>query len=117
VVAALAPAMPDYEVLSWDKNYPELANAVTSKNVVMDIIIEVIAGIGVFNLLLVAVFGQTREIGLLGAMGLKPRQIASLFVLEGAMIGIVGVTAGVALGITLNAGFGQVGFDTARSQV
>lgn len=114
VVDALAPAMPGYEVESWDKNYPELANAVTSKNVVMDIfsiIIEVIAGIGVLNLLLMAVFERTREIGLLGAMGLKPRQIATLFVLEGTMIGLVGVAAGVLIGIAFNGSFGQVGFD------
>jgi putative ABC transport system permease protein len=116
VVDALAPTMPGYEVESWDKNYPDLANAVTSKNVVMDIfsvIIEVIAGIGVLNLLLMAVFERTREIGLLGAMGLKPRQIATLFILEGTMIGVVGVVAGVALGIVFNASFGQVGFDYA----
>jgi len=114
VVDALAPAMPGYEVESWDKSYPDLANVVTSKNFVMDIfsvIIEVIAGIGVLNLLLMAVFERTREIGLLGAMGLKPRQIASLFILEGTMIGIVGVAVGVALGIVFNASFGQIGFD------
>jgi ABC-type lipoprotein release transport system permease subunit len=114
VVAALAPAMPGYEVESWDKNYPEIASALTSKNFVMDIfsiIIEVIAGIGVLNLLLMAVFERTREIGLLGAMGLKPRQIATLFLLEGTMIGVAGVVAGVALGIGFNASFGQVGMD------
>lgn len=114
VVEALAPAMPGYEVESWDKNYPELATAITSKNVIMDIfsvIIQAIAGIGVLNLLLMAVFERTREIGLLGAMGLKPRQIASLFLLEGAMIGLVGIAAGVLFGIAFNASFGQVGFD------
>jgi ABC-type lipoprotein release transport system permease subunit len=114
VVNALAPALPGYEVASWADNYPELSTAITSKNFVMDIfsvIIQAIAGIGVLNLLLMAVFERTREIGLLGAMGLKPRQIATLFILEGTMIGVVGVVAGVLLGITFNAGFGQVGFD------
>jgi putative ABC transport system permease protein len=114
VVAALEPAMPGYEVDSWDKNYPEIATALTSKNFVMDIfsvIIEVIAGIGVLNLLLMAVFERTREIGLLGAMGLKPRQIATLFILEGTMIGVVGVIAGVVLGVAFNAAFGRIGMD------
>jgi ABC-type lipoprotein release transport system permease subunit len=114
VVAALAPAMPGYEVESWDKNYPEIATALTSKNFVMDIfsvIIEVIAGIGVLNLLLMAVFERTREIGLLGAMGLKPRQIATLFLLEGTLIGLAGVAAGAVLGVVFNASFGQVGMD------
>ncbi len=114
VVNTLMPAMPGYEVESWDKNYPEIASALTSKNFVMDIfsvIIEVIAGIGVLNLLLMAVFERTREIGLLGAMGLKPRQIATLFILEGTMIGVVGVIAGVVLGIAFNASFQRIGFD------
>jgi ABC-type lipoprotein release transport system permease subunit len=114
VVAALEPALPGYEVESWDKNYPEIATALTSKNFVMDIfsvIIQVIAGIGVLNLLLMAVFERTREIGLLGAMGLKPRQIATLFILEGTMIGVVGVIAGALIGILFNLGFGRVGMD------
>jgi ABC-type lipoprotein release transport system permease subunit len=114
VVDALAPALPGYEVESWDKNYPEIATALTSKNFVMDIfsvVIELIAGIGVLNLLLMAVFERTREIGLLGAMGLKPRQIATLFILEGTMIGVVGVAVGVMLGMIFNASFGRIGFD------
>jgi putative ABC transport system permease protein len=114
VVNALAPALPGYEVESWDKNYPEIATALTSKGIVMDIfsvIIELIAGIGVLNLLLMAVFERTREIGLLGALGLKPGQISSLFLLEGAMIGLVGVAAGAVLGMLVNAAFGRVGFD------
>ena len=114
VVPALESAMPGYEVESWDKTYPELATAVTSKNFVMDIfsiIIEGIAGIGVLNLLLMAVFERTREIGLLGAMGLKPRQIGMLFILEGTMIGLVGVIVGAMLGISINGALGRVGFD------
>jgi putative ABC transport system permease protein len=114
VVSALVPSLPGYEVASWAENYPELSTAITSKNFVMDIfsvIIQVIAGIGVLNLLLMAVFERTREIGLLGAMGLKPRQIATLFILEGTMIGVVGVVAGIILGIAFNSSFAQVGFD------
>lgn len=114
VVSDLIPSLPGYEVASWAENYPELSTAITSKNFVMDIfsvIIQVIAGIGVLNLLLMAVFERTREIGLLGAMGLKPRQIATLFILEGTMIGVVGVIAGIILGIAFNSSFAQVGFD------
>ncbi len=114
VVAALTPMLPGYEVESWEKNYPELGNAINRKSFVMDIfsvIIVMIAGIGILNLLLMAVYERTREIGLLGAMGLKPRQIATTFVLEGTLIGIVGVIAGVAMGLAINLSFGKVGMD------
>jgi ABC-type lipoprotein release transport system permease subunit len=117
VVNALTPLLPGYEVESWAKNYPELSNAVGRKNIVMDIfsvIIVMIAGIGILNLLLMAIYERTREIGLLGAMGLKPRQIATTFILEGALIGVVGVIAGVALGLALNLSLMQVGMDYSQ---
>ncbi len=114
VVAALAPKLPGYEVESWDKNYPELATAVNNKSFAMNIfsvIIMVIAAIGILNMLLMAVYERTREIGLLGAIGLKPRQIALLFILEGTLIGLVGVGIGAVLGLALNGSLGVVGLD------
>lgn len=117
VVAALTPALPGYEVESWEKNYPELSNAVGRKSLVMDIfsvVIVMIAGIGILNLLLMAIYERTREIGLLGAMGLKPRQIATTFILEGTLIGVVGVLAGVAIGLLTNLSLMQVGMDYSQ---
>ena len=117
VVAALTPALPGYEVESWEKNYPELTDAVNQKGAIMNVfsvIITVIAGIGILNLLLMAIYERTREIGLLGAMGLKPREIALLFILEGTMIGLVGVAAGIVLGLVLNGSLGVVGMDYSQ---
>jgi len=117
VVAALASALPGYEVESWANNYPELGNAVGRKNIVMDIfsvIIVMIAGIGILNLLMMAIYERTREIGLLGAMGLKPGQIATTFILEGALIGVVGVFAGVVMGLAINLSLMQVGMDYSQ---
>ncbi|MBI3737624.1 MAG: ABC transporter permease [Chloroflexi bacterium] len=114
VVSALAPALPGYEVESWNKNYPELETAINSKGAAMTIfgiIIICIAAIGILNLLLMAVYERTREIGLLGAMGLKPREIGALFVLEGALIGLVGAAAGVVVGLIINGIFAKVGMD------
>jgi ABC-type lipoprotein release transport system permease subunit len=109
--------LPGYEVESWAQNYPELGSAIGQKNAVMDIfsvIIVVIAGIGILNLLLMAIYERTREIGLLGAMGLKPRQIAATFILEGALIGVVGVIAGIGMGLMINLSLGQVGMDYSQ---
>jgi putative ABC transport system permease protein len=117
VIAALTPMLPGYEVESWIKNYPEFTSTISQKSAVMNVfsvIIVLIAGIGILNLLLMAIYERTREIGLLGAMGLKPRQIAALFVLEGTMIGVVGAIVGVALGLMLNGAFGKVGMDYSQ---
>ena len=114
VINNMKPALPGVEIESFEANYPDLAFALTSKNSVMDIfsvIIIAIAGVGILNLLLMAIYERTREIGMLGAIGLKPRQISLLFVLEGILIGLVGVAAGIVLGLALNGLLMKVGLD------
>jgi len=116
VIAALQPGLPGYEVDSWETNFPELKAALGTKGAVMNVfsvIILVIAGVGILNLLLMAVYERRREIGLLGAMGLKPRQISLLFILEGTLMGLVGVAAGIVLGLLINGALRQVGLDFA----
>jgi ABC-type lipoprotein release transport system permease subunit len=105
LIGTLAPTLPGYEIESFEDSFPELKYALATKGKVMDIfsvIILGIAGIGILNLLLMAVYERTREIGVLGAMGLKPRQISYLFILEGTFIGLVGVAVGIVLGLAFN---------------
>lgn len=117
VLAALQPALAGDEPETWAQAFPELQAALETKNASMQVfsfVIIMIAGIGVLNLLLMAVYERTREIGLLGALGMKPGQIRTLFILEGVMLGFLGVLVGEALGIGLNALFSVVGFDFSK---
>ena len=117
VMAALTPALQGDEVKSWAQSFPDLQQAISAKNGVMEIfsvIIMLIAGIGVLNFLLMAVYERTREIGLFGAMGLKPRQIMTMFVLEGAMLGLVGIAVGFVLGLIFNGLLSFVGIDYSQ---
>ena len=114
VIAGLKSSGAGYEIESFQANYPDLALAINSKSGVMNIfsvIIIAIAGVGILNMLLMAVYERTREIGVLGAMGLKPRQISLLFILEGTMIGLVGVAVGIVFGLALNGSLMSVGLD------
>ena len=114
VVQALKAALPQAEITSWETNFPELQAAVNTKGAAMNIfsiIMLAIAGIGTLNLLLMAVYERTREIGILGALGLRPGQITLLFLLEGALMGLVGVAFGVAIGLGFNLWMRQVGLD------
>ena len=114
VVAALRAALPGYEVSSWEELNPELKQSMDVDEQFMDIfglVALVIAGIGILNLLLMAVFERTREIGLLAAMGLKRWEIVILFLLEGTLIGLLGALVGCMLGGVLVGIVGQVGID------
>jgi len=113
VVAALRPTLPGYEVHSWEELNPEMKQTIERDIVTMNIIgaiILLIAGVGILNLMLMAVFERTREIGILAAMGLKRREIVVLFLLEGTLIGLLGALVGCMLGGLILAYLGQVGF-------
>jgi ABC-type lipoprotein release transport system permease subunit len=114
VIKSMQPGLPGYEIESFEANYPNLASAINTKSGVMNIfsvIIIAIAGVGILNLLLMAVYERTREIGMLGAMGLKPGQISLLFILEGVMIGLVGVAVGIVFGLAINGLLMKYGLD------
>ncbi len=114
VIKSMNSSLSGYEIESFQANYPDLASAINTKGGVMNVfsvIIIAIAGVGILNLLLMAVYERTREIGMLGALGLRPAQISLLFVLEGTMIGLVGIAAGIILGLACNWGLMQVGLD------
>jgi ABC-type lipoprotein release transport system permease subunit len=114
VITAMKPGLPGYEIESFEANYPDLASAINTKGGVMNIfsvVIIAIAGVGILNLLLMAIYERTREIGMLGAMGLRPAQISLLFILEGIMIGLVGVAVGIVFGLAINGLLMKVGLD------
>jgi ABC-type lipoprotein release transport system permease subunit len=114
VINAMKPGLPGYEIESFEANYPDLASAINTKGGVMNIfsvVIIAIAGVGILNLLLMAIYERTREIGMLGAMGFKPRQISLLFILEGIMIGLVGVAVGIVFGLAINGLLMKIGLD------
>lgn len=114
VLASLQAALPDFEVDSWQTLRPEIRETMETKRVftsVMGLVVVLIASIGILNLMMMAVFERTREMGVLAALGMKGRQIMVLFLLEGTLIGVVGAIIGCLLGSLLLGLVGLVGID------
>ncbi len=114
IVDALNTPLSNYEITTWHTAIPELSTTVEMKNAVMtgfSIVILGIASIGLFNILLMAIYERTQEIGLLGAIGLKPRQIATLFLYEGILIGLIGAVVGIIMGYAITSIIGIFGID------
>lgn len=59
----------------------------------------VVGGIGIMNIMLVAVSERTREIGLRKALGATPKSILIQFLIESAVLSTLGGTIGIILGI------------------
>lgn len=113
-VAELQADLPGYEVDSWDTLRPEIRETMDIKaafTTIFGLIVLLIASIGILNLMLMAVFERTREMGILAALGMKGWQLMSLFLLEGTLIGAVGAVIGCILGGALVWVVAQVGID------
>jgi putative ABC transport system permease protein len=72
----------------------------------------VVGGIGIMNIMLVSVTERTREIGLRKAMGATPNQILFQFLIESALLSVIGGLIG--LGIAYLGSLGLQAFFPAR---
>jgi putative ABC transport system permease protein len=59
-----------------------------------------VAGIGIMNVMLVSVSERTPEVGLMKALGARPGQILSAFLVESAMLAAAGGVLGLLIGYT-----------------
>jgi putative ABC transport system permease protein len=75
-----------------------------------------IAGIGLMNIMLVAVQQRTREIGIEKALGARRKHILLQFLAEAMAITAVGGTTGIALAYLISAMVGRITFYSALAQ-
>ena len=93
-----------YRALDWQTQNSSLFSALQLEKLAMGLIIFFIMVVAAFNIvgtLTMVVTDKTREIGILRAMGLTSAAIGRVFLVQGAVIGLVGTTLGVILGLTV----------------
>jgi putative ABC transport system permease protein len=91
------------------RNLTDVAEAAQATTRVMTLLLASIAGvsllvggIGIMNIMLVSVTERTREIGIRMAVGARSNAVQNQFLIESVVLGMVGGSAGIALGIGLS---------------
>jgi putative ABC transport system permease protein len=104
VAAAVATTKADWPALAirpWYEVAPEAVEAQGMQDASLAIFSIVILGLAAFiiiNTLLMSVYERTRELGVLNAVGMRPRQIVSMILVESMLLGTLSAVAGLVLG-------------------
>ncbi len=94
---------PDtYEVMTWKEMMPEMDQFIEADSTGHYIIIGIlyfIISFGLFGTLLMMIFERKHELGILIAIGMKKRLLATILLLESILISLIGCFVGIIAGI------------------
>ena len=103
VAAQLATTLTgDVLVRDWTRQNRTWFAAVQMEKRMMFIILTLIVAVAAFNLvstLVMTVTDKRADIAILRTLGASPRSIMGIFVVQGAMVGVIGTLAGLTLGL------------------
>jgi len=94
---ALAAAAPGLEVVPWTTLDPYLDTMLRVQDgfsLVFMVIVFAVLSFGLVNTLAMAVFERVRELGLMQALGMRPRAILALVLLESLYLLLLGLAVG-----------------------
>jgi lipoprotein-releasing system permease protein len=92
----------EYLISTWEEENSGILDALlVEKNVMFYLLffIMIVAAFGITSALITFVVQKTREIGILKALGASGGQITSIFLCQSLMVGVLGVAAGLGLGM------------------
>jgi lipoprotein-releasing system permease protein len=94
----------DTYVTDWTRQHTNYFRAVQIEKRMMFIILSLIVAVAAFNIvstLVMAVTDKQADIAILRTLGASPSSIMKIFIVQGAMIGVIGTLLGVGGGIML----------------
>ncbi len=105
VRSRLNQALPgDYWVSDWTQRHANLFRAVKIEKTMMFLILSLIVAVAAFNIvstLVMVVTDKQADIAILRTLGSTPGSIMLIFIIQGTVIGLVGVLLGAVGGVTL----------------
>ena len=92
------------EIRDWTQSHANFFRAVAIEKRMMFIILTLIVAVAAFNIVsaqVMVVTDKQADIAILRTMGASPASVLTIFVIQGALIGIIGTLLGVVAGVVL----------------
>jgi lipoprotein-releasing system permease protein len=106
--AAHSPAL---SVVDWTQEHASYFRAIRIEKTMMALILLLIVAVAAFNIvamLVMVVTDKRTDIAILRTFGASPRSVAGVFLVQGLVIGWIGVAAGVLLGVAIARNVGPI---------
>ncbi len=110
-VAAKLEARYGYKAESWQEASEDIMNTLVIRNVIMYSVVSavlIVAAFGIYNIISTVVMEKQRDIAILKSMGFRAGDIWHIFLVQGALLGVAGLMAGLPLGCGLMLALMQV---------
>jgi lipoprotein-releasing system permease protein len=94
----------NYYVTDWTQQHANFFKAVQMEKRVMFIILTLIVAVAAFNIvstLVMAVTDKRADIAIMRTLGASPSSIMLIFIIQGALIGVIGTVLGALFGIII----------------
>jgi len=95
-------AFQKVEVLNWQQTQPDLAGMIAvdkSANKISQLLIALLISAGILNTMLMSVLERIREFGVMMALGMSPRHLFGLVILESFWLAVIGLIIGIIITI------------------
>ena len=89
---------PELEIMTWEQTQADLAGLIAidrAGNYLMQFLIGLLIAAGIVNTMLMSVLERTKEFGMMMAVGMSPKQVVQMILIESFWIGIIGLILGI----------------------
>jgi lipoprotein-releasing system permease protein len=94
-----------YNAKDWQQLFPDIVRTIVlerAQNAITLLLLMIVASFGIASIMNILVQEKTAEIGMLMAMGATPGNVTRLFLLESAVLGLMGALFGCILGLAVS---------------
>ena len=110
-VAAMIEGRWGFKAAPWEETYARILSVFVLQNAIIFSTtgsILVVAGFGIFNIISTVVMEKARDIAIMRSVGMPRGGVVAIFVIEGLVVGVLGMVAGWLLGWGIAAVLRQV---------